>query len=307
MKVLLITGGISSERKISLISGKQVKNALVKNSHNVRVYDLKKGYKGIKKLSKGVDVIFPVLHGEEGEGGKLHKFLSSLNIPFVGGNWKSFRKGWYKIPFKEYCDKSGINTSPWKIVKDISDVLDFGLPCVVKSSNGGSSREVAILNSIKNLNSSKVQGLLKSGNQLLVEQYLVGIELTVAILGKEALPVLEIIPPEGKWFDYKNKYSGETKEIPYAPSLTKEERKLVEETALNIHQSLNMGDYSRIDFIFSNRKPYVLEINTIPGLTPTSLFPKAALASGLNFNELVEKLIFLAIERFREEKFSTSS
>lgn len=307
MQVLLITGGISSERKISLISGKQVKNALVKNSHNVRVYDLKKGYKGIKKLSKGVDVIFPVLHGEEGEGGKLHKFLASLNKPFVGGDWESFKQGWYKIPFKKFCDKSGINTSPWKIVKDISDVLDFGLPCVVKSSNGGSSREVAILNSTKNLNSSKVQGLLKSGDQLLVEQYLVGIELTVAILGKEALPVLEIIPPEGKWFDYKNKYSGETKEIPNAPSLSKSERKLVEKTALAIHQKLNMGDYSRIDFIFADGKPYVLEINTIPGLTPTSLFPKAALASGLNFNELVKKLIFLAIERFREEKFSTSS
>ena len=105
MKVLLITGGNSSERVVSLISARNVKKALEENGHAVKLYDLVNGYKSIIKLSKNFDVLFPVLHGEEGEGGKLHKFLSKLKKPIVGTrNFKGLQKAWYKIPFKRYCD-----------------------------------------------------------------------------------------------------------------------------------------------------------------------------------------------------------
>lgn len=307
MTVLLITGGVSSERKISLISGKQVYQALISNGHKVLFYDLKNGFRDLRKLAKKCHAIFPVLHGEEGEGGRLHKFLETLNKPFVGGHWKSFKKGWYKIPFKKFIDKSNFLTAKWKVVKNKEDIIKFSFPSVLKSSNGGSSREVIILRSKNDLHSKAFEKLLNSKEDLLIEKYLDGIEVTVAILGDRSLPVLEIIPPIGKWFDYKNKYSGETKEIPNAPSLTKLEREIVEQIALKIHKTLNMGDYSRIDFIFKEGKSYVLEINTIPGLTPTSLFPKAAKAAGYNFNELIEVLMFLAIERFEgDKKFKTS-
>lgn len=302
MTVLVISGGTSPERKISLISGRQVRDALVQNNNKVIFYDLKRGYKKLRRVAKKCDVIFPVIHGEEGEGGVLHKFLSKLNKPFVGGDFKAYKKGWYKIPFKRYCNKMGINTSPWNIVKNQQDVSEFGFPSVLKSSNGGSSREVVILRSSKDLKSSLFKKLMNSKDKLFIEKYLPGIELTVAIMGDKALPVLEIVPPQGKWFDYKYKYSGETQEIPNAPSLTNDQRKLVEQTALKIHQQLNMGDYSRIDFIFSDGKPYVLEINTIPGLTPTSLFPKAAKTAGYDFSKLTDKLISLAKQRFENEK-----
>lgn len=296
MKILIITGGISSERKISLISAIAVKKALEETNHEVKLYDLREGLLKLKKLIQSFDVIFPVLHGEEGEGGELQKFLFIQNKPFVGGDWKGFKKGWYKISFKKFCDEINIKTANWKIVKSEKDILRFGFPSVLKSSSGGSSKEVVILNSKKDL--GKVKKLLKSKNPIFVEKFLEGAEVTVGVVGNQALPVIEIIPPEDGWFDYKNKYSGQTKELPNAPSLNKKERGEVENTALKIHQKLNLGHYSRIDFIFSNGIFNVLEVNTIPGLTPQSLLPKAAQAAGMDFPMLINKLIELSINSF---------
>lgn len=300
MKVLIISGGSSSERKISFISAKAVRDALLKNGHQVKIFDLLKGKSALEKLILSFDVIFPVLHGEEGEGGDLQKFLAKLGKPYVGGNPQGFKQGWYKILFKKFCQNHGIITSPWKIVKNIQDLEKFGFPSVLKASSGGSSKEVVILRSARDLKKKSVQDLLNSGLELFVEKFLPGIETTVGILSNQVLPVIEIVPPEGKWFDYKNKYTGKTQEIPHAPSLTEKQRKQVQKTALKIHQTLNLGSYSRIDFIISDLQchlggvssiPVVLEVNTIPGLTSESLFPKAAKAAGISFEELVEKLI----------------
>lgn len=300
VKVLIITGGTSSERKISFISARSVKQALEKNSHKVKIFDLKKGYQELKKLVADFDVIFPVIHGEEGEGGTLYKFLFKLGKPFVGGDYKGFKTGWYKIPFKKFCDKNNIPTAKWRQIKAKEQIIQFGFPCVLKSSSGGSSREVIILKSRYDLNKKTCQNLLKSGMELFVEVYLPGVEITVGILNNQALPVIEISPPKGEWFDYKNKYSGATREIPHAPSVSKSIQSQAQRTALFIHQTLKLGHYSRIDFIVSglyvhpkgvNIIPYVLEVNTIPGLTFESLFPKAA-----KFEQLVEKLINLATQ-----------
>lgn len=291
MKVLLITGGTSSERRISLMSAKQVKLALKEVGYNVAVFDLKKGYDQLKILAKSFDVIFPVIHGEEGEGGSLQKFLSILKVPFVGGDPEGFKKGWYKIPFKKFCDQNSIPIPNWKTVKNKNDIIRFGFPSVLKSSSGGSSKEVVILKTVADLQGYLARKLLKSNLPLFVEKYLPGIEVTVGILNNKALPVIEIVPPEGGWFDYQNKYWGKTKEIPNAPSISAKLRDRVQKIAAKIHNSLNLGPYSRIDFIVSEGKPFVLEINTIPGLTASSLFPKAAQAAGISFPKLMETLV----------------
>lgn len=296
MKILLLTGGSSPERPISLRSAQEVKKRLEESNHTVKLFDLKKGKLELKNLAKNFDVIFPVLHGEEGEGGKLQEFLLTLRKSFVGGNPKGFKKGWYKIPFKKFCEQENILTSPWKKVENQDDILKFGFPCVLKSSNGGSSKEVIILKSAENLKSKLYKHLQSSGLDLFVEKYLPGVEVTVGILDNQALPVIEIVPPQGKWFDYKNKYSGETKEIPNAPSLDEATKKLVQKIALQIHRRLSLGPYSRVDFIVSNNIPYVLEVNTIPGLTSQSLFPKAAAAVGLTFPKLLNRIVKIAYE-----------
>ncbi len=294
MKVLIITGGTSSERRISFMSAKQVKKGLEEGRHKVKLFDFKKGKKELKKISKDFDVIFPVIHGEEGEGGKLQQFLSILKVPFVGGDPKGFKKGWYKIPFKKFCFIYKIPTAEWKKIKTKKDIIKFRFPCVLKSSSGGSSREVVILKSKDDLKSYLVNKLLRSGLDLFIERYLAGIEITVSLLEDQALPVIEIIPPKGGWFNYKNKYWGQTLEIPHAPSVPKLIQQKAQQIALKIHQTLNLGQYSRIDFIVSDGKPYVLEVNTIPGLTASSLFPKAAQAIGISFPKLMDKIIKLA-------------
>ncbi|MBU1031583.1 ATP-grasp domain-containing protein [Patescibacteria group bacterium] len=290
MRIYIVTGGTTSERRISLMSAEEVRKGLEKSGHRVKLYDLKSG-KITKNLVKNFDVVFPVVHGEEGEGGELQKSLSVLGIPFVGGSWKGFKKGWYKIPFKKFCKENNILTPLWSKISNQKDIIKFGFPSVLKSSTGGSSKEVVILNSKKDL--KKTKRLLKSDLPLFVERYIPGTEVTVAILNNEALPVIEIIPPNGGWFDYKNKYSGETKEIINAPSLSQKLKKLVQKIALQIHQKLDLGPYSRIDFIISGNMPYVLEINTIPGLTSKSLFPKSAQSAGITFPKLLDNIIRL--------------
>ena len=302
MKILVITGGTSSERRISFLSARAVKKGLEEVGYKVQLFDFKKKNQ-LKNVIKKFDVIFPVLHGEEGEGGDLQKYLAELGKPYVGGSWKGFKKGWHKIPFKEFCKENNITTAPWKEVKNQADLIKFGFPSVLKSSNGGSSREVIILKSANDIKNSLCQNLLKSGLLLFVEKYLPGVEVTVGILGNQALPILEIIPPKGGWFDYKNKYNGQTQEIPHAPSVSPELKRLVQKIALEIHQKLDLGPYSRIDFIISTLRlhpkgvkltPYVLEVNTIPGFTSQSLFPKAAQAAGISFPKLLDKMIKMA-------------
>ncbi len=292
MKILILTGGNSSERKISFMSAKNVKNALLKNGHNVKIYDLKNGYENIKYLAKGYDILFPVLHGEEGEGGKLHKYISKIKKPIVGGrNYKEFKKAWYKISFKRFCDKNKIITSPWKIVKNDKDVLNFGFPSVLKTSSGGSSKEVIILSSKADLQKQNYKKIFNLKIPTFVEKYLNGTEVTVGIVNGKAYPLLEIIPPKGSWFNYQNKYRNTSKEIPFAPSVDKKLQTKIQKLALKIYRSFDIGTYCRIDFIVNNNVPYVLELNTIPGMTPGSLLPKQAKAARISFNQLMEILI----------------
>lgn len=295
MKILIISGGSSSERLISLMSAKNVKDALAENGHRVKIFDLQHGYGELRELAKDFDVVFPVIHGEEGEGGELHKFLKDLGTPFVGGDWKAFKNGWYKIPFKKFADKNRIISAKWALFKSEKEIIKFGFPLVLKSTNGGSSREVVIVSDRSDLKRTIVRKLLNSKLELFIERYISGVEVTVAILDDKVLPVIEIVPEKGAWFDYKNKYWGKTQEIPNAPSLDIKTRTKVQQIALRIHKKLMLGHYSRIDFIVKNKKPYVLEVNTIPGLTTSSLFPKAAKAAGISFNKLVDELIDLAL------------
>jgi D-alanine-D-alanine ligase len=294
MKVLIISGGDSSERKISFISARQVKKALLSQGYSVKIYDLRLGYHNLTEVAKKFDLIFPMLHGEEGEGGRLHEHLLKLGKPFVGGHPDNFKKGWYKLPFKKFCEENNIPTSPWTTISSKDEIIKFGIPCVLKTSNGGSSREVAFIKSLKDLKTKRVQNILNSGEEIFAERLINGIEVTVGILGDKPLPVLEIIPPKGKWFDYKNKYSGESREIPFAPSVPIKIQQQIQSLGLKIHQQLKLGHYSRIDVIVDGEKLNFLEVNTIPGFTSESLFPKAAKAAGLDFSKLVQELIMLA-------------
>jgi D-alanine-D-alanine ligase len=293
MKVLIITGGNSSERKISLISARMVKEGLSKNGHAVTMFDFKKGYPALKKIIGEFDIIFPVMHGGEGEDGVLYRFLRSTKKPFVGSDPSGAKIAFDKILFKKYCDKKKIPTADWKIIKTEKDISRFGFPCVLKAAAGGSSHEVVLLHSSKDVSSAKAKAILAASDSFFVEKLIKGTEITIGVVLGKALPVMEIIPPENTWFDYKNKYSGKSKEVPFAPSISQQMQRRVQRIALRIHRDLKLGSYSRTDIIVKNNTPYVLEVNTPGGVgfTPESLLPKAAKAAGMSFERLVEAIL----------------
>jgi D-alanine-D-alanine ligase len=270
-----------------------VQKALIANGHEVDIFDFKRGYTKLRSVLKNYDVIFPVMHGKEGEDGTLYQFLSSSKKPYVGSEPKGARIAFNKIFFKKYSDSKNILSSPWKIVKTQRDIIRFGFPCVLKATYGGSSHEVVLLRRQSDLHNARVKQILTLEGGCYVERLLTGTEITVGVLQGKALPVIEIIPPEAGWFDYKNKYSGKSKEVPFAPSVSEKNQKKVQAIALSIHKELKLGSYSRTDFIVQNNVPYILEINTPGGvgLTSESLLPKAAKAVGINFKQLVQKML----------------
>lgn len=293
MRVLIITGGSSSERKISFMSAKNVKEGLEEKGHRVKLYDFKKGKDKLKELVKEVDIIFPVIHGKEGEDGTLYDLLKKFGIPFVGCEPRSSEIAFDKILFLKFCDKIKIPHPQWRIVKNTLDIKKFGFPSVLKAARGGSSKEVIILLSEKDLKKPLVKKILSLDDNFLVESYVKGVEITVAVFFNKALPIIEIIPPEKGWFDYENKYNGKTQEIVGAPSLNEKNKRKAQEIALKIHKALQLDPYSRTDLIISDSTPKVLEVNPQNGvgMTKESLLPKAAKAVGISFPKLLDKII----------------
>lgn len=293
MNILLITGGSSSERTVSLRSAKGVREALLQLGHTVTVFDFRLGYAKLKLSLKKVNLVFPVMHGKEGEDGTLYRFLQNNHIPYVGSDPAGARTAFDKVLFKKFCETKSIRTAPWRIVKNTKAIARFGLPCVLKAAHGGSSHEVALIQSAKELMSKKVQNILGLPCRSYVETLLHGEEITVGVLRGKPLPVVEITPPEDGWFDYKNKYSGKSRELPFAPSVPLKLQHEAQRIARRIHNDLQLGAYSRSDFIVQNGKLYILETNTPGGvgLTAESLLPKAALAAGMNFTQLITCII----------------
>ena len=305
IRLTILMGGISSERDISLISGKEVVKALDKKKYEIKIYDPKSDLIKLAKDRKEIDVVFPVLHGFGGEDGTIQGYLELLKLPYVGSGVLSSALAMDKKMSKVIYKNNGLLT-PKAIVLSRPDIEEnhsgvlqnirktIGLPCVVKANNQGSSIGVYIVKNEKDLKKA-INDAFKLDNEVLVEEYIKGIEVTGAVLGNQnpkALPIVEIIPPEGKFFDREVKYSGATQEIVPA-RLSKSLTKKVQNIAIKAHQVLGCRGFSRTDMIIKKPKIYVLETNTIPGLTSESLFPKAAKVAGIEFSKLLDELIEL--------------
>jgi D-alanine-D-alanine ligase len=246
------------------------------------------------------DICFPVMHGKEGEDGTLYQCLQASGKPFVGSDPSGAKIACDKILFKKYCNEKHIITADWSVITSREDIIRFGFPCVLKAANGGSSHEVALLFNEGDLESEKAKMILGLTDSFFIESYLKGIEITVGILVDTPLPVVEIVPPKDGWFDYEHKYSGKSREMAFAPSLSGEVQQQAQEIALKIHRDLGLKSFSRTDMIVVDNVPYVLEVNTPAGvgLTPQSLFPKAASAMGISFEQLVDRIINKTLEEF---------
>ncbi len=307
LRVALLAGGISAEREVSLKSAQQVFNALDKNKYEIFRYDPRDDLPRLVQDASQIDVALIILHGRLGEDGTIQGFLESLGIPYQGSGVLGSAVAMNKIVSKQLYQQAGIPVAPYVVVDRTNPasfqkiVEQLGLPVVIKPEHEGSSIGLSIVRREKDL----PQALEKAwayDRRCLVEKYIAGIEVTGGVLGNDdlqALPLVEIIPSDAyEFFDYEAKYTpGATKEICPArlsPELTQKGQEL----ALAAHRALCCRGYSRTDMIVDTQSShiYVLETNTIPGMTQTSLFPQAAAVAGLSFSQLLDRLIALALE-----------
>ena len=306
IRLALIAGGKSDEREVSLKGASGVAAALDAEKYQVRRYDPATDLARLAEDADQLDAAFILLHGPFGEDGTIQGFLDLLNIPYQGagvlGSATAMDKNLAKILYRA----AGLPVAPWLMAAkaDLDDpgrlLCEVRLPLVVKPVRQGSSIGMSIVRSEEEL-APALQLAFAHDDQVMVEAYIQGRELTVAVLGNEdlqALPLIEIIPDSRyAFFNYEAKYQpGATREV--CPAEVEEAiRVQAQEYALRAHRCLGLRGYSRTDMMLtSDHKLYLLETNTIPGMTPTSLFPQAAAAAGYPFPALLDKLIELALE-----------
>lgn len=297
-KIAVLMGGPGSEREVSLASGKAVLKALLGLGLDAVAVDVT----GPEiELPPGTDLAFNVIHGTFGEDGRLQEILEGLGIPYTGAGVKSSRIAFDKNLAKAAFVEHGVPTPRAEII-DVSSgprLPSFPAPFVVKPPREGSSVGVHIVRNQADAEAAMADAA-KYSDDILVEEFINGQELTVGILNDVALPVVHIIPPEGV-YDMASKYpwlSGAKGSQYICPAdLDAETTLLVQEAALAAHRSLGVEIYSRVDVLLdSQNRPFVLETNTIPGMTETSLLPKAAAAIGISFPELCKTIAELSLQ-----------
>ncbi len=305
--VALLAGGKSAERDVSLKSGDQVYKALDKTKYDIVRYDPRDDLVRLAQDCAKIDVALIILHGRMGEDGTIQGLLDSLGIPYQGSGVLGSAIAMNKILSKQLYVQAGIPTAPHVVVhrgqpdggrQTILETL--GLPVVVKPEHEGSSIGLSIVKREADLDGALEIGY-RYDRRCLVERYVAGTEITGGVLGNdvlEALPLVEIIPGDQyEFFDYEAKYTpGASHEICPA-RLPEEVAQRARDLAVRAHQALYCRGYSRTDMIVSGDDIYVLETNTIPGMTQTSLLPQAAAAAGISFPALLDRLIELALER----------
>jgi D-alanine-D-alanine ligase len=305
LTVALLAGGISSEREVSLQSGDQVYEALDKDKYHILRYDPKTDLDRLVNDAARIDVALIILHGPYGEDGTVQGLLDLLGIPYQGSGVLGSALAMNKEVTKQLYEKSGLPVPPY-IIYDRDDKVDvdacvkhIDLPLVVKPVAGGSSVGMSIVRSADDLQGA-LDKAITYDSAVMVESYIAGTELTAGVIGNkelEALPIIEIVPDQTReFFDYKAKYTpGVTQEI--CPARIDEELTRQAQSYANIaHRALYCRGYSRTDMILKDREIYVLETNTIPGMTATSLLPQAAQVAGISFSRLMDKLIKLGLE-----------
>ena len=294
-------GGSSAEREISIQTGAGVMRALQSLGYDAQSLDYDSRFlEAIREIAP--DAVFNALHGPGGEDGHIQALLDFLGIPYTGSGVEASALAMDKHLTKKLLAAEGLPTAAWDIFDLSGGTLpllpgSLDLPLVIKPRFEGSSHGVAIVKTHEQWTSSMLAAA-KTYSEIMAEEYLDGREFTVAILGEEALPVVEILPNADEFYTFDAKYSagGSTHIVP--AQIDEDLAARLQMIALSVHRLLGLRDYSRTDFIVTKEgRPQILEINTLPGLTPTSLVPDACAAVGISFEALVDRLVGYALAR----------
>ena len=301
MKIAVLMGGPGSERKVSLKSGEGVIGALQSLGADVTPVDIS----GPDfTLPAGTEVAFNVIHGTFGEDGQLQRILEARGIPYTGEGVRGSEIAIDKIATKRCFEQHGVPTAAFEVLLgDAQPTLP--LPFVVKAPREGSSVGVYVIKDVAKL-ADALREARTFGPETLVEKFIAGRELTVGIVGDQALPIIEIRPKKaGEFYDFANKYNFLNPQAAgadhFCPApLPPEIAQRVQAAALAAHRALDLEVYSRVDVLLTaDDEPFVLEINTIPGMTPVSLLPEAAAVAGIPYPELCRRIIALSLARHR--------
>ncbi len=301
IKIAVLMGGISAEREISLNSGRAAAAAMRSAGCRVEEVDVRDRQ---LDLPAGTDVAFIALHGVWGEDGAVQSLLEKRGVPFTGSGAEACRLALDKVAAKEVFRKAGLAVARDVVIRGRDDLkrartYPFGFPRVVKPSREGSSIGVRIVRREEEMEDA-LREAMKSDDLVLVEEFIEGRELTVGVFRSAALSVVEIRPKHG-WYDYANKYTKAATEYLVPAPIEEALRERVQREALEAHRALGCRDMSRADFrLDAGGKTYLLEVNTIPGMTETSLLPKSAAAAGITFPNLCLGLVEEALKRGRK-------
>jgi len=295
LNITVFMGGPSAEREVSLRSGAQVAEALRSLGHTVRELDPEKPD---WQLPNPTDVVFLALHGTYGEDGTVQKRLEELGAPYTGCDPEASRIGFDKYLTKERCIAAGVPTARYTLVDSASASWPMGWnpPVVLKPARQGSSVGLQFVERVSDWPQALAEAL-RYDTQVLMEEKISGRECTVGILADEPLPIVEVRPKTGI-YDYKTKYTSGTTEY-YCPAPFDEATTArTQSAAIKAFKAIGGRDYSRVDVIVqADGEPIVLEVNTLPGMTETSLLPKAAEVAGISYAQLCQRMVDLALAR----------
>ena len=355
MKIVVLGGGISTERHVALVTGTSVCKALRALDHKAifvdmymgledydgdleAAFDVPDGFighvaiekeapdleavkaarklqgpshlgKNVLEICQKADCVFLGLHGADGEDGKIQAALDLLGVPYTGSGPLPSAMAMDKAVAKRIMESAGVRTPAWRELsyteEDIPRLVgELPVPCAVKVVNGGSSIGVALPDTREELEAA-LHDLARFHSRVIVEEKIVGRELTQPIFDGRYLSAIEIVPPEGTSVDYVAKYqSGAEGAQEICPArITPEEQKQIGEAALRFHEALGLSVYSRSDFILDKEgRAWCLEVNTLPGMTPNSLIPKAARVAGMSYEQLCEQIVLLSLEERKKNR-----
>lgn len=292
MRYIVLGGGTSDERDVSIRSATPVKEALERLGHSVTYIDPKNTpLDKILEAGKKSDGVFPILHGVGGEDGTLQHELDLAGIKYLGSREQACKHTFNKDLFKELLIKNGIPTPRHSLIT--ADTINseplIKAPFVIKPIQGGSSIDTFIIRSLP-FDRKPIDDALSRYGTMIIEELIETHEITVGVFDETALPVIEIIPPENGEFDYNNKYNGKTIELCPPKNVSQELQNKAQLLALKVHRLAGCRHLSRTDIMIdADDKLYVIDTNTIPGLTAQSLYPKAAEAAGSDFTNLIQQ------------------
>lgn len=303
LDITVLMGGPSAEREISLMSGTAIANALERLGHRVVRADISP-LDASALDREGMDLVFIALHGQFGESGQVQTMCKTRELRYIGSGPRASELAMDKAAAKQIFKRVGLNTPDWMVIEEFHRrsqttqwLAELPPPVVVKPVDGGSSIDVVIAHD-EAARDKALSELTDKYGRAMVERFIPGREFTVGIVGKEVLPVLEIVP-DGEFYDYRAKYSDDVSTqyifdhgLSYAACLE------MQDAALLAHRSLGCRDFSRVDFILDGQGiAHVMEVNTIPGFTSHSLLPMAAERIGMSFDQLIENIVKYAMAR----------